>query len=352
MKSGKAVAIFAHLGADQRPQHQARQEIAGAAGHDRRRSSGSSRRLRRRPNSRRGRRGERKADKAAETDQEEHPDRARIHVAGLDQLHAQPRDILRIALGVEFLRGPARPSRARRWYSSWAWRSRFARHLAGLDLEPPLHVAAARRALTTSGQPTARAARRSSSSATGISEVGLSDARNRDERVPCQNLKFDILNIMALPSISQATEPPSRYQVIGSSQTLDVELRHQHHDAGHQQAPARRSGCRPTCGLRSKSPAPCASACRVRGSRSDSPSRISRRLPPELVWIDTAVTNSGRSSWPTRSIEHGTAAPRPGRSHRSPRRRRRRTRCRSDRAFRAPPWRSPPAPDGRPSGCA
>ena len=27
-----------------------------------------------------------------------------------------------------------------------------------------------------------------------------------------QNLKFDILNIMALPSISQATDAPIRYQ--------------------------------------------------------------------------------------------------------------------------------------------
>ena len=26
-----------------------------------------------------------------------------------------------------------------------------------------------------------------------------------------------------------------------------------------------------------------------------------RRLPPVVLWIDTAVTNSGRSSWPTRS---------------------------------------------------
>ena len=34
-----------------------------------------------------------------------------------------------------------------------------------------------------------------------------------------QNLKFAILNIMALPSMSHAIDPPSRYQVIGSPQT-------------------------------------------------------------------------------------------------------------------------------------
>ena len=50
-----------------------------------------------------------------------------------------------------------------------------------------------------------------------------------------QNLKFDILNMMALPIISQVTEPPIRYQVFGLSQTLGIELRHQHHDADEEQ---------------------------------------------------------------------------------------------------------------------